>query len=105
MAVEVIAGRARQGVGKGAARSARRAGFVPAVICGKGLETQSIEVNERALDRVLRAPDGRQATVSLEIEGAAAPTVVTFQAIQREPASRELLHVDFQVVASGSDGE
>ncbi|HET9776035.1 MAG TPA: hypothetical protein VFP77_05675, partial [Gemmatimonadaceae bacterium] len=44
---------AREGTGKGAARSIRREGLVPAVIYGHGRDPISLSLNARDLDKML----------------------------------------------------
>jgi len=103
MAAQVLAARERAQVGRSTAREARRTGYVPAVMYGKGVDTVALEVEERELSRILRA-DGKQATIALDIAGKSQPTLCRVQDVQRVPVSREIRHIDFVVVPEGSDG-
>lgn len=75
----------------------RRTGLVPAVVCGRGLESRSVAVCAKEMGKVIR-DEGVKAVLTLDIDGA--ETTVRVQEIQREPVTRALLHIDFQVVAA-----
>ena len=102
MAAVQLAARKREVVGRSSAHAALREGYIPAVVYGRGVEPQSVEVEEREFSRVLRH-DGQQATIALTVAGQS-PIVCKVQEIQRRPVTREVRHIDFKIVPEGSDG-
>jgi large subunit ribosomal protein L25 len=88
-----LAAETRGQVGKGASRSLRREGRVPAVIYGNKQEPVSIHLEEKALMRALMTGHFMNSTVSVEVGGASVLTLpkdVTFHVVTERP-----LHVDF----------
>ena len=79
--------------GKGAARKARRAGKIPAVVYGPETDAVSIDIDPDALVRIFRKTRNRNTVVELELDGEKVPTLV--REVQRHPVSRDVLHVDF----------
>lgn len=78
------------------ARGVRRAGFVPAVLYGHGVENVSLAVEAKALAKLL--PTVSSSTLlTLTIGGADARRVL-IQEVQRDPLSGEPTHVDFHQV-------
>lgn len=77
-------------------RQLRRQGFVPAVVYGRNSPTLAIQVEEGALERVLRRA-GFTHLINLQIEDGGSPTsaMVLVREVQRHPIRRNLLHVDF----------
>ena len=85
----------RNEFGKGAARRARRAGLVPAVVYGQGGDTIHIDVDEHDLFLIVRS--NPKALVELHLEGGKKQLTVVKE-VQRHPLRRHLLHVDFLAV-------
>lgn len=84
--------------GKGAARSLRRDGQVPAVIYGHSREPQSLALDARDLGRMLDHVTG-STVIELTIEGKVSRTLI--RDIQRHPFKRYVQHVDFQELVAG----
>ncbi|HWD08980.1 MAG TPA: 50S ribosomal protein L25 [Actinomycetota bacterium] len=84
----------RAGAGKGAARQARMAGSVPAVLYGRGIEPLSLTVDARAMGHVLHTEAGANVLVNLEIEGGRRYLTMVRE-VQRHPVRGTLTHVDF----------
>ena len=83
----------RDRVGKGASRSLRREGRVPAVIYGMKQEPTGISVNERELVKLLNTGHFMNSVVMIDAGGQAVRTLpkdVTFDVVTDRP-----LHVDF----------
>jgi large subunit ribosomal protein L25 len=88
-----LAAETRGQVGKGASRSLRREGRVPAVIYGNKQEPVSIHLEEKELMRALMTGHFMNSTVSIGVGGASVLTLpkdVTFHVVTERP-----LHVDF----------
>lgn len=77
-------------------RQLRRQGLVPAVVYGRNSPTLAIQVEENALERVLRRA-GFTHLINLQIENGGSPAseMVLVREVQRHPIRRNLLHVDF----------
>src|SRR5882724_10926231 len=74
----------------------RAAGKVPAVIYGRGLKTEQLEVDGALLERVYRRAGGNQ-IIALKI-GESKSQNVLIHDVQRGATRGELKHVDFYVV-------
>jgi large subunit ribosomal protein L25 len=90
---------AREGTGKGAARSLRRQGQVPAVIYGHGREPLALSLNARDLDKMLGHIQAESTVIEVSVGGQTAKTLI--REIQRHPIRRQILHVDFQALVAG----
>lgn len=93
----ILVAQARTEFGKGAARRARRAQLVPAVVYGHGGDPLHVDVPEHELFLIVRA--NKNALVELKIDGASQLALV--KDVQRHPVSRNLLHADFLAVKVG----
>lgn len=85
--------------GKGAARSLRRSGRVPAVIYGHGREPQALSINTRDLEKLLEHISAENTVIDLDLDGTNSRTLI--REIQRHPFKRQILHVDFQELVAG----
>jgi large subunit ribosomal protein L25 len=92
---------ARQGLGKSAARKLRRAGRVPGVLYGRGIDPVPIAVDVRSLEAVLQK--AAEANVLLDVvirdDGQVRTELAMLQDVQREVLSRRVLHVDLHRVS------
>ena len=83
----------REGVGKGAARKARAAGKVPAVLYGPEIEPQRVAVDALELWHALHTDAGTNVLINLQVDG---DTFLTMpREVQRDIVRGTLLHVDF----------
>ena len=69
-AIKQLAAVARSGTGKGAARSVRREGRVPAVIYGGGVKPEPISVDYKDVNKFIYAGHFLTSIFELEIDGA-----------------------------------
>ncbi|MBE0598591.1 MAG: 50S ribosomal protein L25/general stress protein Ctc [Desulfuromonadales bacterium] len=88
----------RQGTGKGAARSLRRQGMVPAVVYGKGLEPCSIALVPKELKQAIATEAGWNTLITLTGEGPFGGRTVILKDLQVSAIRREIQHADFQVI-------
>src|SRR5690606_7316242 len=95
-----LAATSRTDTGKGAARSLRREGRVPAVIYGHGHEPQSLAVEQTAVTRLLDQIGAETVLLDVSVDGAA-PVKAIVREVQRNPIRRtDVIHIDlFAVVA------
>ncbi|MGH8887292.1 MAG: 50S ribosomal protein L25 [Egibacteraceae bacterium] len=91
-----LAARVRRSGGTSEARRMRRAGRVPAVAYGAGLESTPVSVDALELYHVLHTGAGTNAVISLGLDGRS--QLVLARQIQRHPVRRDILHVDFVAV-------
>ncbi len=99
MATAQLSGTLRENTGKGAARSVRRGGQIPAVIYGHGREPQSLAINTRELEKLLEGISAENTVIDLSVDGKSSRTLI--REIQRHPFKRQILHVDFQELVAG----
>jgi len=85
----------REAAGKGAARKARAAGRVPAVIYGHGEQTRSVSLDAHELDLLFSRVHYENTVLELDIEGERAPVKVLVREVQSHAFKRDILHVDF----------
>lgn len=91
----------RSAAGKGAARSARREGRIPAVLYGGDQAPVSITVDTILMEKALKAGgDTDNILVNLSIENEAEPTLTLVRSTQHNPLSGRLEHVDFYRVST-----
>lgn len=84
---------ARERIGKGAARSARREGFVPGVIYGGGEPPQPINIRSNLLVKQLKA--GKFLSTLLDVKVDGRDTRVICRGVQRDVVKDLPTHVDF----------
>ncbi|ENO17356.1 ribosomal 5S rRNA E-loop binding protein Ctc/L25/TL5 [Schaalia cardiffensis F0333] len=93
----ILVAQTRSEFGKGAARRARRAGLVPAVVYGHGGDPLHLDVPGHELFLIVRG--NANALVELKIDGKSQLALV--KDVQRHPVSRSILHADFLAVKAG----
>ena len=77
-------------------RGLRRAGWLPAVVYGHGMEAFSIQLNSREVSRTL-VRTGRASLMALDLDGQETRNVL-IREIQRDPVTQQVLHMDFYQV-------
>lgn len=90
---------AREAGGKGGARKLRASGRIPGVCYGSGLEPTPIQLDPRALERLLSHSDaGLNTLIDLAGGTAVAGKKVLVKDLQRDPVNGQLLHADLFAV-------
>lgn len=74
----------------------RTQGLIPVVIYGKRINAESLQIDERSLERVLHS-GGTTRLVEVAVNGGR-PLNALIRAVQRHPVSHRLTHVDFYAV-------
>lgn len=87
----------RNDTGKGAARKLRAAGRIPAVVYADGAPAVSVAVDPDRLQEIFRKTGNANTVLQLTV-GDQTSSVMVKEA-QRNPLTRELLHVDFYKVS------
>lgn len=83
----------RERTGKGAARQARAANKVPAVVYGQGMDPVAVEVDRRELVTAFLTDAGLNVLLTIEVDGQRTTTLA--RDLQRDPLRGTLLHADF----------
>lgn len=91
---------ARPGVGKGAARAARRSGHVPGVIYGDKKPPVTISLEAAEVDKQIKAGHFLSSVFDLELDGARHQVIP--RGFQLDPLRDNPTHVDFQRIAPGA---
>src|SRR5436305_14206999 len=91
-----LAASPRTTTGKGAARQTRFRGKVPAVIYGHGRETQSLEVEAKALEKALTGVEAASTIIERAVDGKTTRTLV--RQIPRQPLPPDRIHADVYVI-------
>jgi len=89
----------REGTGKQLAKRLRRQGSVPAVVYG-GPKAESVSVDPKAVLRMIAGHAGTTQLLTLKIDGEAASRMAIIRAMQFDPVTERLLHVDLQEVSA-----
>ena len=82
--------------GSSESRRLRRAGKVPGVLYGHGIEPIDVAVGSRELRAALTSESGLNALISLDAEGK--KHLAMARQLQRHPVRRSIDHVDFVIV-------
>ena len=85
--------------GKGPARQMRMKGHVPAVIYGRGRDSEALSVSVADLDKLVTTHATGSTIIDLNIDGS--PAKVLIRAMQRHPLERNIMHVDFYEIHEG----
>lgn len=91
----------RPELGKGGARSLRRAGMLPAVVYSGG-SSLPIKVQGKQMTKLIYSGSGEHALINIELNEDGTKTSnhpVLIKDYQRDPVSEQLLHVDFMEVS------
>lgn len=97
-----IAAQVREQFGKGAARTIRRDGRIPAILYGPKTDPLALTLDTHTFTRSLLGLQRRNAIVTLDIEGDAQKSVMV-KDIQVDPVNNALKHADFYEVDLNSE--
>lgn len=93
-----LAAQAGREQGSRATRRLRRAGMVPAIVYGHGLEPLAIAVNHREFAAILKSEGGENSIIALDVEGHGIYTTLARE-IFKNPTKPFINHVDFLQIA------
>jgi large subunit ribosomal protein L25 len=83
-------------LGSSESKRIRRAGRIPGVVYGHGMEAIAVSVDARDFRHALSGPAGLNQLLNLDIDGRSHLTLA--RVLQRHPVRNTVIHVDFQVV-------
>ncbi|WP_079504189.1 50S ribosomal protein L25/general stress protein Ctc [Mesobacillus jeotgali] len=89
----------RTGSQRSALRQLRREGNIPAVVYGKGTESQSVYINGIEFLKTIRE-NGKNGVISLDVNGSQKDVMLTDY--HQDHVKNEILHADFLVVDKNS---
>jgi len=93
-----ISVRPRHLSGTDIAKKIRRAGLLPAVVYGKGIETRAVAADPKELTKALKGRYGRNQLFKLKITDSDTEYLAIARDLDIHPVSRRLRHVDFLVL-------
>ena len=99
MATAQLSASTRDSVGKGAARTLRSAGQIPAVIYGHAREPLSLAIPAREVEKLLERVSAESTVIELTLASGVARTLI--REVQRHPFKKQILHIDFQELVAG----
>ena len=99
MATAQLSAKPRNGTGKGAARTLRSAGEIPAVIYGHAREPLSLSIPTREFEKLLEKVSAESTVIELTLASGVSRTLI--REIQRHPFKKQILHIDFQELVAG----
>ena len=88
----------RKRSGSGALNSLRREGLIPAVVYGKSQENVNVRLKTKDVETVLHHSAAEQILVNLTIEDLNETKLALIQAVQHDPLSGSIIHLDFHAV-------
>jgi len=91
----VVEARERTDLGKNASGRLRRDGGVPGVVYGLDRPPFTVGVGARRIEEVLGLETGRNTIFTLALAGQDRSRAVMIKALQRDPVTERLVHVDF----------
>jgi len=91
--------RPRTELGTQAVKRMRAAGRVPAIIYGRSISPQPLEVDAAELEEVLHHSASENVLVHVKVEGESNSRLAIIKEVQHHPVKGKILHVDFQQVA------
>ncbi len=92
---------ARSVSGRNAVKKLRDSGRVPTVIYGRLAAPQTLELNQRELDKLIAHSASENILVDLAVEGDSRPVrLALVQEVQHDPITRKVLHIDFHEVSA-----
>ncbi len=92
----------RSQLGKGYSKKIRKQEAIPAVLYGKKLETQSLQVKTRDIENILKSPQGMNTLINLNVKGDKSYTVL-IKDLQGNVISRALYHIDLWAVSADQE--
>ena len=94
-----LAAQRRDTAGKGPARQMRMVGRIPAVVYGRGRDSESLSVSAADVDKLLATHERASTIISLAIDGDSVKVLI--RDVQRHPLRRDITHLDFYEIHEG----
>jgi large subunit ribosomal protein L25 len=91
----VVEAQERSDLGKNASRRLRKSGGVPGVVYGLDRPPFPVGIGARRIEEVLHLETGRNTIFTMALAGQDRSRAVMIKALQRDPVTERLVHVDF----------
>lgn len=91
----------REDFGKRMTKRLRAEGKIPAVVCGGGKKTVAVQVEEKAIEEILKQKSGENTIFVLNLKGTKERRRAMIHEIHRDPMSNRFLHIDFLRIVRG----
>lgn len=99
MDIKTLNAQTRESTGKGAARTLRREGKMPAVVYSSGSESMPLSVSTYQIEQLLKKVNYYQVLINLVVgNGTSVEKTVMIKELQTDPVTRKFLHIDFYEV-------
>ncbi|MCB1052486.1 MAG: 50S ribosomal protein L25 [Acidobacteria bacterium] len=95
MGIQEITVKTRKTTGKEDSGRLRRAGLIPAVVYGLGMDSVPVEVSPKAVGKILQSEKGLNSVILLKDEAADRTRHVMIKDLDRHPVTDRLTHIDF----------
>jgi len=89
----------REGTGKQVAKRLRRQGVVPAILYG-GAKNETVTVDPKSVLRMIAGHAGTTQLLTLKLDGEGGSRLAIIRAMQFDPVTENLMHVDLQEVSA-----
>jgi len=99
MATAKLTVRKRTTTGKQAAKRLRTEGLIPGILYGEKQDNIALTIDARDLRTALSTPFGRNVILQLGVDGESGTTRAVVRDMERDPVSRDVLHVDLQRIS------
>ena len=89
----------RQAEGRNQIKKLRRIGRVPGIVYGPKIEPMNVEVDSKAIEKLIHSSVSDHVVVDLNLEGDSKPTrLALLHEVQRNPMTGAVIHADFHEV-------
>jgi len=99
MSMQELTIKRREGTGKQVAKRLRRQGVVPAILYG-GAKNETVTVDPKSVLRMIAGHAGTTQLLTLKLDGEGGSRLAIIRAMQFDPVTENLMHVDLQEVSA-----
>jgi large subunit ribosomal protein L25 len=99
MSQQVLTIEVREKVGKGVCRKLRKAGKIPGVVYGKGMESVAVTLNPKELSVAVAGEGGQNNLITLKGAGQLDGATVIVSSLERDCLKGNPLHVDLHKIS------
>lgn len=93
----------REASGTGEVKRMRKAGLIPAVMYGRGLENQNLKVDAKTFNRLIDQSASDNILVNIKVAGKTGDQLALVQEVQHDYLKGGILHVDFHAVKADEE--
>lgn len=93
----------REASGTGEVKRMRKAGVIPAVMYGRGMENQNLKLDAKTFNRLIDQSASDNILVNIKVSGKEGDQLALVQEVQHDYLKGGILHVDFHAVKSDEE--